>query len=92
MLLEMLFDVGAQKIDGTTLDTYGMVVTAFLVTDKANRTSITTRLMEFACKKEGNARDLRTSSWTSSYRDTSASSRLPRHDHILVFHPHYYIF
>ena len=30
-------DVGAKKIDGTTLDTYGMVVAAFSVTDKANR-------------------------------------------------------
>ena len=30
-------DVGAQKIDGTTLDTHGMVVAAFLVVDKANR-------------------------------------------------------
>ena len=37
VLLEMLFDVRAQKTDGTTLDTYGMVVAAFLVTDKANR-------------------------------------------------------
>ena len=30
-------DVGAQKIDGTMLDTHGMVVAAFLVVDKANR-------------------------------------------------------
>ena len=30
-------DVRAQKIDGTTLDTYGMVVAAFSVKDKANR-------------------------------------------------------
>ena len=30
-------DVGAQKIDGTTLDTNGMVVAAFSVVDKANR-------------------------------------------------------
>ena len=30
-------NVGAQKIDGSTLDTYGMVVTAFSVTDKANQ-------------------------------------------------------
>ena len=30
-------DVGAQKIDGTTLDTYEMVVAAFLVEDKANQ-------------------------------------------------------
>ena len=30
-------DVGAQKIDGTTLDTYGMVVAAFSVEDKANQ-------------------------------------------------------
>ena len=29
-------DVGAQKIDGTMLDTFGMVVVAFSVTDKAN--------------------------------------------------------
>ena len=29
-------DVKAQKIDGTTLDTFGMVVTAFSVIDKAN--------------------------------------------------------
>ena len=29
-------DVGAQKIDGTTLETYEMVVAAFLVEDKAN--------------------------------------------------------
>ena len=30
-------DVGAQKIDGTILDTHGMVVTAFSVEDQANR-------------------------------------------------------
>ena len=30
-------DVGAQKIDGTALDTHGMVVAAFLVEDKANQ-------------------------------------------------------
>ena len=30
-------DVGVQKIDGIILDTYGMVVAAFLVTDKVNR-------------------------------------------------------
>ena len=30
-------DIGAQKIDGITLDTYGMVVVAFSMTDKANR-------------------------------------------------------
>ena len=30
-------DIGAQKIDGTTLDTNGMVVAAFSVVDKANR-------------------------------------------------------
>ena len=30
-------DVGAQKIDGTTLDTHGMVVAAFSVVDRANR-------------------------------------------------------
>ena len=29
-------DVGAQKIDGTTLDTYGMVVAAFSMMNKAN--------------------------------------------------------
>ena len=29
-------DVGAQKIDGTMLDTHGMVVAAFSVLDKAN--------------------------------------------------------
>ena len=33
----MLFDVEVQKINSTTLDTYGMVVAAFSVTDKANR-------------------------------------------------------
>ena len=37
VVLGMPFDVGAQKIDGTTLDTYGMVVVAFSVTDQANR-------------------------------------------------------
>ena len=31
-----LTDIGAQKIDGTTLNTYGIVVIVFLVTDKAN--------------------------------------------------------
>ena len=30
-------DVEAQKIDGTTLDTHGIVVAAFSVVDKANR-------------------------------------------------------
>ena len=30
-------NVGAQKINGTTLETYGMVVAAFSVTDQANR-------------------------------------------------------
>ena len=30
-------DVGEQKIDGTTLDTYGMVVAAFSVMDKINQ-------------------------------------------------------
>ena len=30
-------DVGAQKINGTTLDTHRMVVAAFSVVDKANR-------------------------------------------------------
>ena len=33
-LFEMLFNVGVQKIDGTTLDTYGMIVAAFLVINK----------------------------------------------------------
>ena len=37
VVLGMLFDVGVQKIDGTTLDTYGIVVATFLITDKANR-------------------------------------------------------
>ena len=32
-----LTDVGAQKIDGTMLDTFGIIVTAFLVMNKANR-------------------------------------------------------
>ena len=32
-----LMDIGAQRIDGTTLDTYGIVVAAFSVVDKANR-------------------------------------------------------
>ena len=32
-----LTDVGAQKIDGTTLNTHGMVIAAFSVVDKANR-------------------------------------------------------
>ena len=32
-----LIDFGAQKIDGTTLDTYGMVVAAFLKINKANQ-------------------------------------------------------
>ena len=30
-------DVGVQKIDGTMLETYGMVVATFLIEDKANR-------------------------------------------------------
>ena len=30
-------NVGAQKIDGTTFETYGMVVMAFSVTDQADR-------------------------------------------------------
>ena len=30
-------NVGAQKIDGTTLEIYGMVVAAFSVTDQADR-------------------------------------------------------
>ena len=36
-LLIRLIDVGAQKIDGTPLETYGMVVATFLVEDKANQ-------------------------------------------------------
>ena len=32
-----LTDIEAPKIDGSTLDTYGMVVTGFSVVDKANR-------------------------------------------------------
>ena len=32
-------DVEAQKIDGTMLDTFGMVVVAFSVIDKANQVS-----------------------------------------------------
>ena len=32
-----LIDVGAQKIDGTMLDTYKMIVTALLVIDKVNQ-------------------------------------------------------
>ena len=30
-------NIGTQKIDGTTLETYGMVIAAFSVTDQANR-------------------------------------------------------
>ena len=30
-------NVGVQKIDGTTFETYGMVVAAFSVTDQANK-------------------------------------------------------
>ena len=33
----MQIDVGAQKIDGTTLETHGLVVAAFSVINKANR-------------------------------------------------------
>ena len=36
-LLIRLTDIGTQKIDGTTLDTFEMVVVAFSVADKANR-------------------------------------------------------
>ena len=32
-----LTDIGGQKIDGTTLDSHGMVVAAILVVDKANQ-------------------------------------------------------
>ena len=35
-LLVQTTNVGAQKIDGTTFETYGMVVADFLVTDQAN--------------------------------------------------------
>ena len=37
IILGILFDVEAQKIDGTMLNTYGLVVAAFSVTNKANR-------------------------------------------------------
>ena len=37
VVLGILFDVEVQKINGTMLDTYGIVVAAFLVTDKVNR-------------------------------------------------------
>ena len=37
VIFEMLFNVGAQKIDGTILDTYKMVVAAFLVTENVNQ-------------------------------------------------------
>ena len=30
-------NIGAQKIDGTTLETYKMVIAAFSLTDQANR-------------------------------------------------------
>ena len=33
-------DVGVQKIDGTMLNTYGVVFAAFLVTDKTDRSLI----------------------------------------------------
>ena len=36
-LVVRTINVGAQKIDGTTLETYGMVVAAFSVTDQADR-------------------------------------------------------
>ena len=36
-LVVRAINVGAQKIDGTTLETYGMVVAAFSVIDQANR-------------------------------------------------------
>ena len=32
-----LIDIGAQKIDNTILDIYGVIVTVFLVKDKTNR-------------------------------------------------------
>ena len=32
-----IINVSAQKIDGTTLETYGMVVAVFSMTDQANR-------------------------------------------------------
>ena len=36
-LMMQTTNIGAQKIDGTTLETYGMVVAAFSVTDQANK-------------------------------------------------------
>lgn len=36
IVLGMFFDIKLKKINGTILDTYGMVVAAFTVTDKAN--------------------------------------------------------
>lgn len=33
----MLFNIGAKKIDGIILDIYKMIVTVFLVIDKANQ-------------------------------------------------------
>ena len=36
-LVERATNVGAQKIDGTTFETYGMVVAVFLVTDQADK-------------------------------------------------------
>ena len=39
-LFRMFFDIKVQKIDGITLDTYGMIVVAFLMMDKANQSLI----------------------------------------------------
>ena len=36
-LVAWITNVGAQKIDGTTLETYGMVIAAFSITDQANK-------------------------------------------------------
>ena len=39
IVLGIFFNVGAQKIDGTMLDIYELVVAAFSVTNKANQSS-----------------------------------------------------
>ena len=36
-LVVQFTNVGAQKIDGTTFETYGMVITSFSMTDQANK-------------------------------------------------------
>ena len=33
----MFFNIGAQKIDGTMLDIYKIIVAAFLITEKTNQ-------------------------------------------------------